>query len=59
VVEALREGHQTLDQLFDRLYPEILPQLARLARNQVRSHLIKLEREGQVRLEEERYLLAD
>ena len=59
VVEALREGHQTMDQLFDRLYPEILPQLARLGRNQVRSHLIKLEREGRVRLEEERYLVAD
>ena len=59
VLEALREGHQTLDQLLDRLYPEIQPQSARLGRNQIRAHLIKLERERRVRSEEEQYLLTD
>jgi glyoxylase-like metal-dependent hydrolase (beta-lactamase superfamily II) len=49
VLTALRQGQRTVDQIFQRIYPVLDTRLHPLARDQIRCHLIKLEREGRVR----------
>ncbi|MFQ5860009.1 MAG: MBL fold metallo-hydrolase [Dehalococcoidia bacterium] len=48
VIVLLREGSRTVDQLLAAIYPELDNHLHHLARNQVRSHLLKLAQEGRV-----------
>lgn len=48
VLDCLRRGKNTVDAIFDEIYPELEPRLHTMARNQIRSHLLKLEREGRV-----------
>ena len=58
VVEALQGGPRTADDLVALIYPELEPRLLTLARNQVLSHLAKLEREGRVASRDGVYRLA-
>ena len=58
IVSALQESPKSLEQLFQGIYPELDSRLHAQAHSQVRSHLIKLEREGRVRVQEETYSLA-
>ena len=62
VVHALEKGQQTVQQLRSNIYAELNQQLYARAENQLRAHLIKLEREQRVTrvqgLEEETYALT-
>jgi len=49
IVSALQGGPKSLDDLRALIYPELEPRLHGMARDQLRTHLIKLEREGRVR----------
>ena len=51
VLDALRQGATTADEVLRRIYPGINPVMAPMARDTVVSHLMKLEREGLVRRE--------
>jgi ribonuclease/clavin/mitogillin len=57
IVETLREGTHTLDSLRNALYPELHEHLRSMARSQLKSHLIKLENEHRVHLENDTYSL--
>ena len=48
ILELLRAGTRTLESLFETMYTELDHRLHRSARDQIRAHLIKLEREGKV-----------
>lgn len=49
ILDLLAERQQTVDELLRAIYPELDRRLHDTARNQIRSHLIKLEREGKVK----------
>ena len=49
VLQLVREGRRTIEELFQAIYPELDRRLHNTARSQIRSHLLKLEREGAVR----------
>lgn len=57
IVEQLRLGPKTLDELYGAIYPPMDERLTRLGHNQIRSHLIKLENEHRVIAENEAYRL--
>ena len=57
IVDALRAGPKTLDALREEVYPELEPRLHTMARNQLRTHLAKLEKEGRVALQDNHYRL--
>ena len=46
ILSLLQEGHRTVDALLKAIYSELDGRLHDTARSQIRSHLIKLEREG-------------
>jgi glyoxylase-like metal-dependent hydrolase (beta-lactamase superfamily II) len=48
VLHFLRAGKGTVEELLKEIYPELEERLQPLARNQLKSHLLKLEREGRV-----------
>ncbi len=48
IVDLLTQGPKSVDDLFRGIYSGLNERLSHLARNQIRSHLIKLEREGRV-----------
>lgn len=57
IVALLRKGPKTVDQLFGAIYSGLNERLSNLAKNQVKSHLIKLEQEGRVTVSGETYRL--
>lgn len=48
VLDLFKGGRRTVDALLEAIYPELDRRLHDTARNQIRAHLIKLEREGKV-----------
>ncbi|GBD10500.1 putative polyketide biosynthesis zinc-dependent hydrolase PksB [bacterium HR23] len=58
ILNALRDGPKTLETLREEVYPELEPRLHTMARNQLRTHLAKLQKEGRVALEGDRYRLV-
>ena len=48
ILRLVGEGRRTIEELFQVIYPELDRRLHNAARSQIRSHLIKLEREGAV-----------
>ncbi len=58
IVDLLRQGPRTADELRDGLYTGLEERLNNLARNQVQSHLIKLEQEGRVTATGDTYRLV-
>jgi len=59
IAQLLRLGEATVEELVQEIYPELEPRLLDMARGQVRSHLIKMQREGRVVARpEDRYSLA-
>ncbi|HEX77271.1 MAG TPA: MBL fold metallo-hydrolase [Dehalococcoidia bacterium] len=48
VLDCLRRGQGTAEEMVPHLYPELEPCLASWAQGQVQAHLIKLEREGKL-----------
>ncbi len=54
LLSLLREGEMSVDALVRRLYPELAPQLVRMAEGQVTAHLCKLRDEGKASLREKR-----
>ena len=55
IVALLRQGPSCVSQLATALYANVKPGLQHLAKNQVASHLIKLEKEGKVGVDGETY----
>ena len=55
IVELLRQGPKSVDDLFRTIYPRLDARLGHLARNQILSHLAKLENEGRVSASGERF----
>ncbi len=59
IIEQLTQGPKTVEELFQSIYTDLMEQRHNMARNQVRSHLGKLEREGRVALvDDETYWLT-
>jgi ribonuclease/clavin/mitogillin len=48
IVGLLRDGSRSVDDLYGTMYPELDNRLQRSAKGQIRSHLIKLERDEKV-----------
>ncbi len=48
IIEQLSQGPRTVEELLKSIYTDLVEQRHNMARNQVRSHLSKLEREGRV-----------
>jgi len=46
---CIRAGKQTLERMVNDIYPELDPRLLWMAKEQVRSHLVKLVREGRLK----------
>ena len=51
ILALLTQGHGTMDELFQAVYPALDSRLGDTARSQIRAHLIKLERDGKVSLQ--------
>ncbi|MCS7206903.1 MAG: MBL fold metallo-hydrolase [Dehalococcoidia bacterium] len=58
ILSALRNAPKTLEALREEIYPELEARLHTLARNQLRTHLIKLEKEGRVARQGDTYRLV-
>ena len=58
IVALLQQGPKSVNDLFGSLYTGLNERISRLARNQIRSHLIKLENEGRVTAHGEMYQLT-
>ena len=58
VLDALRRGDQTPDDIVARVYRGLKPQLVPMAREGVVAHLVKLEAENRVRRDADRWLTA-
>jgi len=58
VLAALRVGINTADDLVARIYPSLAKPLVPVARESVLAHLIKLEHDGKIRRDGERWLLV-
>jgi glyoxylase-like metal-dependent hydrolase (beta-lactamase superfamily II) len=48
VLDLLKDGNRTIEDLFEAIYPALDRRLHDMARGQVLAHLVKLEREGKV-----------
>lgn len=59
ILDRLRQGACSAEQIASELYPDIAEGVRHLAANQVRSHLIKLEAEGRAAATSGVYRLAD
>lgn len=57
IVNLLQQGPKSVADLFQAIYSGLNEQLSRLAQNQIRSHLIKLENENRVSAHGEMYRL--
>jgi hydroxyacylglutathione hydrolase len=57
IVGLLRNGKDTIDSLFEALYPSIDERLHGTAKRQITSHLIKLEKDDRADKRGERYVL--
>ena len=55
VIDAMRAGAQTIPEMRRRIYRELDPPLERAAEVQMLAHLIKLQEEGRVAVDGERY----
>ena len=49
VLDLIRAGQATIEAMFGAIYPALDPRLRSSALGQIRSHLLKLERDGRVR----------
>ena len=49
ILDRIRLGRGTLDDLTSRVYPEVGPELRDTARENLRAHLLKLRAEGRAR----------
>lgn len=58
VVDALRKGRETIGTVTEMIYVDVRGPLKNVAEFSVQAHLIKLMREGKVKLEAGRYLLV-
>jgi endoribonuclease LACTB2 len=58
IVGLLEQGPRSVPELYGMIYSGLNDRLANLARNQIRSHLLKLEREGRVSATGELYRLT-
>ena len=58
ILDLLQDGSRTVEDLLTAMYAELDHRLHRSARNQIRSHLIKLERENRVVAADGAYALA-
>ncbi len=58
VLSCLKEGKNTIDDLIKAIYPELEPKVVPMAKDQAKAHLVKLEQEGRVALDGERYLVV-
>ena len=58
VLSALRTGLSDVDAMVSRIYPTLAAPLVPMARESVLAHLLKLEREGKVSREHDRWRLA-
>jgi glyoxylase-like metal-dependent hydrolase (beta-lactamase superfamily II) len=59
VLDALRNGLATPDEMVGRIYPALSAALVPVARESVLAHLVKLEREGRAAHDGERWRLRD
>ncbi|MBI4312463.1 MAG: MBL fold metallo-hydrolase [Chloroflexi bacterium] len=57
VLSQLRTGPKTVEQMFGAIYSGLNERLSNLAKNQIKSHLIKLQNEGRVVADGETYWL--
>jgi glyoxylase-like metal-dependent hydrolase (beta-lactamase superfamily II) len=55
IVELLGQGPKSVDDLFRSIYPDLDGRVGHLARNQIMSHLVKLQNEGRVSASGERF----
>jgi glyoxylase-like metal-dependent hydrolase (beta-lactamase superfamily II) len=58
VLNAIRVGVSNVDEIVSRIYPTLTAPLVPMARESVLAHLIKLERDGKVSREHDRWRLA-
>ena len=58
IIFALEEGPKSLEDLFRGIYSELDHRLHSQARSQIKSHLVKLETEGQVILQSDAYQIS-
>jgi len=58
VLNEIRVGVSNVDEIVSRIYPTLTAPLVPMARESVLAHLIKLERDGQVSREHDRWRLA-
>jgi glyoxylase-like metal-dependent hydrolase (beta-lactamase superfamily II) len=59
VIDALRAGARTPDEVVTRVYRNLRDSLAPLARESVLAHLLKLEQEGRARIHEDAWTMID
>lgn len=57
ILDLLTQGPKSVEDLFQAIYRDLNEPLSRLARNQIRTHLLKLENEGRVSVQGETYQL--
>jgi glyoxylase-like metal-dependent hydrolase (beta-lactamase superfamily II) len=57
VLTCLKEGQNTIEAMVKAIYPELESRLVDMAKDQIKAHLVKLEREGRVAPDGEGYLL--
>ncbi len=50
ILRLIDEGKQTIEALFEAIYPELHPGLHDVARSQIRAHLVKLEQDRKVQV---------
>lgn len=58
VYDAVRNGTQTVDDMVARIYKDLAPSLVPMARESVLAHLRKLEEDGDVQRDDERWKLT-
>jgi glyoxylase-like metal-dependent hydrolase (beta-lactamase superfamily II) len=59
VLDALRRGDRTPDEILVRVYTNLQPHLRKLAGESILAHLLKLEREGRARRDREAWHIID
>ncbi|MFQ5826409.1 MAG: MBL fold metallo-hydrolase [Dehalococcoidia bacterium] len=57
VLACLKKGQNTIEDMVKAIYPELESRLVDMAKDQIKAHLAKLEREERVALDGETYLL--
>ena len=59
IINLLKQKEYSVDELFAQIYENLSEWLSHLAKNQITSHLIKLEDEGKVTKDQNMYKLID